>query len=71
MCHRYVRHSCDLSKTELSWLLNHAQDPGEVPPAMIDIKVTHEIEGDGGDGSSVEMTSGVGRRDTKNTVAQV
>ncbi|KAI0694300.1 hypothetical protein C8T65DRAFT_56466 [Cerioporus squamosus] len=50
---------------------NVPQDPGDVPPAMIDIKVTREIEGEGGDGNSIEMSSAVRRGDIKNAVAEV
>lgn len=42
-----------------------------MPPAVIDIKVTQEIEGDGGDGNSFEMSSDVGRHGSKNSAAHV
>ncbi|RPD69245.1 hypothetical protein L226DRAFT_539922 [Lentinus tigrinus ALCF2SS1-7] len=50
---------------------NVPQDPGELPPAMIDIKVTQEMEGEGGDGNSIEMTSPIRRHDVKNSVVSV
>ena len=42
-----------------------------MPPAMIDIKVTKEMDGDIGDGNSMELTSVACREDMKGHVAHV
>ena len=47
------------------------QDPSELPPAMIDIKVTHEVDGDMSDGRSIEMISGARLQNMRNSASVV